>query len=71
MNKKVQELAKQCFRFDGYGEAIATYGNQEIEQFANLIIRECAEVAEQWYSDYPNDDRMLNEAVKDYFGVNK
>lgn len=45
MNEKIKELAKQYIRFDGYGNAIATYGNEELQQFAELIIQKCANIA--------------------------
>jgi hypothetical protein len=40
-----------------------------LEKFAELIVKECADIAEKWYSDYPSDDRLLSDAVKQHFGV--
>lgn len=73
MNKKIKELAKQCFPFDGYGEVIATYGNAELEQFANLIIERCC-----FLCTYPDVDdeqsyyaNLFAEQLKEYFGLEK
>ena len=45
MNEKIKELAEQSFLFDGYGSAIPTYGNEELQQFAQSIIQQCANIA--------------------------
>jgi len=41
------------------------------ELFCLLIVKECADVAEKWYSNYPTDDRLVSETVKQHFGVEK
>lgn len=43
--------------------------HDNFQRFAQLIVRECADIAEKWYSDYPSDDRLLSDAVKQHFGV--
>ena len=42
------------------------------DNFARMyekIVRDCAKVAEQWYSDYPKDDRLVSECIIETFGV--
>ena len=64
MNKRIKQLAEQC--------QIETYGvNGELleigfdaEKFAELIIRECAEVA----SDYDGAD-YIGRDMKKHFGI--
>jgi len=66
MNERIKELAEQA-GFNPYnyqGSNLALF-----EKFAELIVRECAKVAEQWYSDYPKDDRLVSECIMETFGV--
>lgn len=61
MNEKIKEL---------YEESRVKYSHgYDMEKFAELIVKECADIAEKWYSDYPSDDRLLSDAVKQHFGV--
>lgn len=68
MDKRIQELALQA----GY-KPVGTFADDLMEiynkKFAELIVKECADIAEKWYSDYPSDDRLLSDAVKQHFGV--
>lgn len=67
MNERIKELALQAgFKTDRIGHL---FGGDDIEKFAELIVKECADIAEKWYSDYPSDDRLLSDAVKRHFGV--
>ena len=67
MNERIKELALQAgFKTDRIGHL---FGGDDIEKFAELIVKECADIAEKWYSDYPSDDRLLSDAVKQHFGV--
>ena len=67
MNERIKELALQAgFKTDRLGHL---FGGDDIEKFAELIVKECADIAEKWYSDYPSDDRLLSDAVKRHFGV--
>ena len=67
MNERIKELALQAgFKTDRIGHL---FGGDDIEKFAELIVKECADIAEKRYSDYPSDDRLLSDAVKRHFGV--
>ena len=67
MNERIKELALQAgFKTDRIGHL---FGGDDIEKFAELIVKECTDIAEKWYSDYPSDDRLLSDAVKQHFGV--
>ena len=59
MNERIRELSKQagCY-YDGMG-----YGEGNIEKFAELIIRECANVAAD------HDALDIYEEIRDHFGV--
>ena len=67
MKERVKELATEV----GISVEYLTNTKQWtlIEALAELIVRECAKVAEQWYSDYPKDDRLVSECIMETFGV--
>ena len=70
MNERIKELAEQAgMKHPVMGEVSYTQFNHE--KFAELIVKECADIAEKWYSDYPTDDRLVSETVKQHFGVEK
>ena len=62
MNERIKELSKQagCY-YDGMG-----YGEGNIEKFAELIVRECAGVA-----DHSNvtGKSIIGQRIKEHFGV--
>ena len=71
MNEKIKEFAEQCFLFDGYGAAIPTYGNEELQQFAQSIIQKCANIAMSYsnassfdeYDDLSEYDRGCDDTA--------
>jgi hypothetical protein len=65
MNERIKELADQCQIKGGYNSdgALVEVGF-DYEKFAQLIIRECAEVAE----DYDGAHYVGTE-IKNHFGV--
>jgi hypothetical protein len=66
MNKQIEQLALQC------GAWHQVYGNRnfmidehfDIEKFARLIVRECAEVASDW-----DGAHYVGTAIEKHFGV--
>lgn len=58
MNERIQELADQCYH--QYSEY-----NIDLEKFAELIVRECADVA-LWQQGKGYD---VSEMIKKHFGV--
>ena len=64
MNERIKELAEQADISvrRHYDETGSTYA--ELQKFAELIVRECAEVAE----DY-DGAHYVGTAIKQYFGV--
>ena len=71
MNKKILEFAKEAgCSIDGMG-----YGEGNVEEFAELIIRECAkQVRNTDLEDVEGGDSSVlyaaSEQLKNYFGVN-
>ena len=67
MNERIQELAKQATR-----QYSPTYYTQEwIQGFAQLIIRECADVAKQWTPETEECEYtwLIHDKIKEHFGV--
>ncbi len=65
MNERMYELINQCFigTTDGKLSELNTVAN--VEKFAELIVRECAELVDRAISDGGVDGRVL----KQHFGV--
>ncbi len=62
MNKRIRELADQCWINDGGPDS---YFSQQ--KFAELIVRECAGVELYWLSE--QDRKAVAEKIKQHFGV--
>ena len=64
MNNRIQELAKQCWdnRLDGI--------HFDQEQFAQLIVEECAAIIESQDID-PSFRNRLAYSIRERFGVNE
>ena len=62
MNERIKELADKCWEEDGIGPA---YFNPE--KFAELIVRECANVAAKNQAEDMGWD--ISEIIKEHFGV--
>ncbi len=67
MNERIKELAKsvQCERH---------WTEEDIEKFAELIIRECCDVLQTEtirHDGYGYNQGFLHKKIKEYFGVEK
>lgn len=63
MNNRIQELAEQCYH--PYSEH-----NINLEKFAELIVRECAYIAEGYYGFKKHGPGIaIAEEIKQHFGV--
>ena len=84
MNKLIQELAKQAD--DGYtgnnGDDMghALVGDDAIEKFAELIVRECVSIGDNYQDILGNEPECFNcrkvaygiaDKIKQHFGVGK
>ena len=67
MNERIRELAEQC-RIETYGVngELLTFGFDE-EKFAELIVRECANVANSGID--PAESHLIGDDIKKHFGV--
>lgn len=63
MNERIKELEKQCWNHQAW--------QLDAEKFAELIVRECGEIAYKTYWDNPETVRGIHikEKIKQHFGV--
>ena len=61
MNERIRQLAEQA--------NFANKDEESIEYFAELIVRECAQVADQWVNDEDNGHNLVSERLRQHFGV--
>ncbi len=79
MNQQIRQLAEQAGMVKILEEHAHEYGNgtfentpyPELEKFAELIVRQCGEVAYKAYWDNPETVRGIHikEKIKQHFGV--
>lgn len=76
MNEQIKELAAKAREFattkDAFGEYVIAFDNEKFEQrFAEMIVRECAEVASRTgrlnASEFVGG--MIADAIKEHFRV--
>ena len=71
MNQRVDELAKQCWSHYIDGTLIDGHLHFDHRKFAELIVKECAGVAEvsMPINSYPDDRLTVKNNVLKHFGV--
>jgi hypothetical protein len=68
MNERIKELAKEAAR---EMNETGTYSEPKFqEKFAELIVRECADVLLKWKGEpFPFDEDLAASLIKEHFGV--
>lgn len=66
MNEQIKELAVQAGAGEWGDSVIAA--TMDIEKFAELIVRECADLFEGVYTDQVIQER-IDKRIKQHFGV--
>lgn len=72
MNERIQKLAEQAGMKspDGFKLTVSHMTTFQLEKFAELIVKECARVAERTGALNDADwSEMIAAAVKEHFGV--
>lgn len=65
MNARIKELADEIFSMEEFEYAEEFLDEEFIKKFAELIVRECADIA-----DNPDVDMLrVGKAIKQHFGV--
>ena len=67
MNERIKELAVQSGAGEWGDSVIAA--TMDIEKFAELIVRECAEVVQEGRWMVPPTQEQLARSIKRHFGV--
>jgi hypothetical protein len=66
MNERAKQLALQALKHpDNDNDGLTVFDNDELEKFAELIVRECANVA----ADHEALD--IYEEIREHFGVSE
>ena len=60
MNERIKSIALECYN---------PYGNFDLEKFATLIVRECANVAMQTDIDGCNIGNRAWQKINEHFGI--
>jgi hypothetical protein len=69
MNERIKQLAEQCESFGSWDNKTYSFDK---EKFAELIVRECANIAREWSDDYVVEDtapKQVDMFIKQHFGV--
>jgi hypothetical protein len=68
MNERIKQLAKEAAR---EMNETGTYSEPKFqEKFAELIVRECADVLLKWKGEpFPFDEDLAASLIKEHFGV--
>jgi hypothetical protein len=68
MNERIRELAEQALKHpDTDNDGLTVFDNDELEKFAELIVRECATVIER--NLFQGIGWNTSRAVKQHFGI--
>jgi hypothetical protein len=74
MNERIEKLVIEAF-FDestnGADQKMYTLGEEKIQKFAELIVKECAEIAKHHVMNIStySDAEFVDEQIKQHFGV--
>jgi hypothetical protein len=73
MNERIEELAREAGHVYVGGHPVPYYqfSNDQLEKFAELIVRECCNIVRdevQYINDFDKADAVITE-VKKHFGV--
>ena len=74
MNERIRELALQAGSTHKQNLGVYQFYTDELEKFAELIVRECADICNKIYFDrYPDAEDFERseegDAIKQHFGV--
>ena len=69
MNERIRELAEQAGSTHKQNLGVYQFYTDELEKFAELIVRECARVADQWVNDEDNGHNLVSDRLRQHFGV--
>ena len=68
MTERIRELAIQSGLNAPYGSDHESLRDFEYRKFAELIIKECATIADKWVDDTDNGQNYPSEMIQQHFG---
>jgi lysylphosphatidylglycerol synthetase-like protein (DUF2156 family) len=69
MNERIKLPAQEWLGYDPDRGDIHGYTFEQMREFVELIIKECATIADKWVDDTDNGQNYPSEMIKQYFGV--
>ena len=69
MNERIVKLFMQSVDSNYIPLPIEDHIPSWTEKFAELIVRECAKVADQWVNDEDNGTNLVSKRLRQHFGV--
>lgn len=70
MNKLIEQLTIEAF-FDeatnGSGQKMYTFGEEKMQKFAELIVRECANIANSGID--PAESHLIGDDILEHFSI--
>jgi len=70
MNERIREIAEQAgFKVNWHNADVQAIKMARLEKFAELIIRECADFADEHNSEVEGVTLGIGKAIKQHFGV--
>ena len=68
MNERIKELLKQSGAYDHYQIMEGLRSDEKpIEKFAELIVKECGIVADNWVANEDNGKNLVSDRLKQHF----
>ncbi len=67
MNERIKELAEQALGTRKYVPPVWQFYDDELEKFAELIVRECAGLVEDYYDE--DTKYLAGYVIRKHFGV--
>jgi hypothetical protein len=69
MNERIRELAKQALKQpDTDNDGLTVFDNDELEKFAELIVKECCNFNYDFLESY-REACEVNSKIREHFGV--
>ena len=68
MNKRIHEFEKQCWSHTIDGVLIDGHLHFDVDKFAELIIRECADLFPRTFTD-EQYQRRIDKTIRKHFGL--
>jgi hypothetical protein len=68
MNERIKELARRVVGKHRNDVSSISLFDEQIEKFAELIVRECSGIVQNYMSRWP-EDHELTKQIKEHFGV--